>query len=87
MSVFLEQVAEERISNIRTVRAFAQEKKEAAAYNSKIEEVLQLMRKEAAVLGVFWGFVSSSSCQKTLYSKTYLSIPTGNRRCFIVDST
>ena len=70
MLVFLDQVAEERISNIRTVRAFAQEKKEAAAYNSKIEEVLQLMRKEAAVLGVFWGFVSSSSRQKILNSKT-----------------
>lgn len=44
------------------MRAFAQENKEIAAYNSKIEHVLQLMQKEAAALGLFWGLVSIISC-------------------------
>lgn len=65
------QVAEERISNIRTVRAFAQENKEIAAYNSKIEHVLQLMQKEAAALGLFWGltgFTGNLIILSVLYS-------------------
>ncbi|XP_061172212.1 ATP-binding cassette sub-family B member 10, mitochondrial-like [Saccostrea echinata] len=65
------QVAEERISNIRTVRAFAQENKEIENYNSKIEHVLQLMQKEAAALGLFWGltgFTGNLIILSVLYS-------------------
>ncbi|XP_062573105.1 ATP-binding cassette sub-family B member 10, mitochondrial-like [Saccostrea cucullata] len=65
------QVAEERISNIRTVRAFAQETKEIENYNSKIEHVLQLMQKEAAALGLFWGltgFTGNLIILSVLYS-------------------
>ncbi|KAK6182684.1 hypothetical protein SNE40_010309 [Patella caerulea] len=50
------QVAEERISNVRTVRAFAQESKECQSYSEKISKVLQLQYKEALAQGVFWGF-------------------------------
>lgn len=56
-------VAEERISNIRTVRAFAQEDREQEKYNQSIAHVLKLSYKEALARGVFWGSVS-------LYHKT-----------------
>ncbi|XP_069117773.1 ATP-binding cassette sub-family B member 10, mitochondrial-like [Argopecten irradians] len=49
------QVAEERISNIRTVRSFAQEKREVAAYDEKIDHILMLSYKEALARGIFWG--------------------------------
>ncbi|KAJ8308440.1 hypothetical protein KUTeg_013314 [Tegillarca granosa] len=49
------QVAEERISNIRTVRSFAQEVKEIGAYNSTIDYVLKLSYKEALARSFFWG--------------------------------
>lgn len=49
------QVAEERISNIRTVRAFGQEKTEIDRYNSGITHVLKLSYKEALARGIFWG--------------------------------
>lgn len=52
------QVAEERISNIRTVRAFAQESKECKAYHEKISNVLNLMYKESLMKGIFFGAVS-----------------------------
>lgn len=51
------QVAEERLANIRTVRAFVQEKKEVVAYNAKIDDVLHLSYKEALARGVFWAMV------------------------------
>ncbi|XP_060068390.1 ATP-binding cassette sub-family B member 10, mitochondrial-like [Ylistrum balloti] len=49
------QVAEERISNIRTVRSFAQEKREVNAYDEKIDHILMLSYKEALARGIFWG--------------------------------
>ena len=52
------QVAEERFSNMRTVRAFAQEYKEVERYNNTIEDVYQLSKKEAIARAVFFGFVS-----------------------------
>lgn len=52
------QVSEERVSNIRTVRAFAQEARECDAYDKKITDVLLLTYKEALARGIFWGFVS-----------------------------
>lgn len=54
------QVAEERLANIRTVRAFVQEQKESEAYNAKIEHVLQLSYKEALARGIFWATTSLS---------------------------
>lgn len=54
------QVAEERLANVRTVRAFVQEKKEVAAYNAKIDDVLHLSYKEALARGVFWAMTGFS---------------------------
>lgn len=51
------QVAEERIANIRTVRAFGQEGLENKAYESKIIDVLTLSYKEALARGIFFGMV------------------------------
>ena len=51
-------MAEERIGNIRTVRAFAQELKEMDSYNRKITDVLNLAYKESLARGIFWGAVS-----------------------------
>ncbi|CAH1792181.1 unnamed protein product [Owenia fusiformis] len=50
------EIAEERISNVRTVRAFAKEDREIATYTGKIEDVLQLSYKDALARGVFFGF-------------------------------
>lgn len=49
------QVAEERIANIRTVRAFAQEAKEVLTYQNRINSVLTIMYKESLLKGVFFG--------------------------------
>ncbi|RUS91673.1 hypothetical protein EGW08_000499 [Elysia chlorotica] len=54
------QVAEERIATIRTVRAFAHEKKECEAYSEGIERVLKLSYKESLARGIFWGFTGFS---------------------------
>ncbi|KAK3792323.1 hypothetical protein RRG08_046635 [Elysia crispata] len=54
------QVAEERIATIRTVRAFAHERKECEAYSEGIERVLKLSYKESLARGFFWGFTGFS---------------------------
>ncbi|XP_064621252.1 ATP-binding cassette sub-family B member 10, mitochondrial-like [Lineus longissimus] len=48
------QVAEERLSNIRTVRAFSQDNNELGAYQKKILNVLQISMKESFAKAVFW---------------------------------
>lgn len=48
-------VAEEKISNIRTVRSFTKEDFEMATYNRSLEKVLQLAYKQALAAAVFWG--------------------------------
>lgn len=52
------QVAEERISNIRTVKAFSQEKKEMLHYGEKMKELLKLSIKESMMRGLFFAMVS-----------------------------
>lgn len=49
------QVAEEKISNIRTVRAFAQEEKETALYTKSINKVMDMKFKEAIAYAGFYG--------------------------------
>uniref|UniRef100_A0A915HT34 Uncharacterized protein n=1 Tax=Romanomermis culicivorax TaxID=13658 RepID=A0A915HT34_ROMCU len=52
-------VAEERISNIRTVRAFCAEIKEEKRYNKRIDSVLDIARKESLAKGrrqLFYNF-------------------------------
>ena len=51
------QVAEERISNIRTVRAFTKENMEMKNYKDKIAHVLNLTYKESLAKGGFFGMV------------------------------
>ncbi|XP_004426941.2 PREDICTED: ATP-binding cassette sub-family B member 10, mitochondrial [Ceratotherium simum simum] len=49
------QLAEERIGNIRTVRAFGKEMTEIEKYTSKVDQVMQLARKEAFARAGFFG--------------------------------
>lgn len=56
---FHSQLAEERIGNIRTVRAFAKENSELQIYMNKISHVLQLAKKEAVARAGFYGAVST----------------------------
>jgi len=49
------QVAEEKLSNIRTVRAFAQEEKETALYTKSINKIMEMKFKEAMAYGCFYG--------------------------------
>ncbi|XP_073194150.1 ATP-binding cassette sub-family B member 10, mitochondrial isoform X2 [Lepidochelys kempii] len=48
-------LAEERIGNIRTVRAFGQEMTEMEKYTSKVDYVLQLAKREAFARAGFFG--------------------------------
>uniref|UniRef100_A0A3P8UAV8 ATP-binding cassette sub-family B member 10, mitochondrial n=1 Tax=Cynoglossus semilaevis TaxID=244447 RepID=A0A3P8UAV8_CYNSE len=49
------QLAEERIGNLRTVRAFGKELSEVSAYTQKTDEVLSLAKKEAVLRAGFFG--------------------------------
>ncbi|XP_058022720.1 ATP-binding cassette sub-family B member 10, mitochondrial isoform X2 [Ahaetulla prasina] len=49
------QLAEERIGNLRTVRAFGHELTEMEKYDNKIQYVLQLAKKEAIARAGFFG--------------------------------
>lgn len=60
MVLFFSQLAEERIGNIRTVRAFGKESTEIEKYSSRVDCVLQLARKEAFARAGFFGAVSTS---------------------------
>lgn len=54
------QLAEEKISNIKTVKAFSKEKLECASYGKRIENLLQLAYKESLAVGSFYGIVSNN---------------------------
>lgn len=49
------QLAEERIGNIRTVRAFGKEATEVQKYSHRVDHVMQLARKEAFARAGFFG--------------------------------
>ncbi|XP_053154370.1 ATP-binding cassette sub-family B member 10, mitochondrial isoform X2 [Hemicordylus capensis] len=49
------QLADERIGNLRTVRAFGQELNEMEKYRNKVDYVLQLAKKEAVARAGFFG--------------------------------
>ncbi|XP_065208672.1 ATP-binding cassette sub-family B member 10, mitochondrial-like [Planococcus citri] len=53
-------VAEERISNIRTVKSFSRETAEIARYRDKMETVFQLAKREALAKGIFYGMTGFS---------------------------
>lgn len=54
------QLAEERISNIRTVRAFGKELSEVHTYSQKTDHVLSLAKKEAVLRAGFFGVTGLS---------------------------
>ncbi|XP_028844317.1 ATP-binding cassette sub-family B member 10, mitochondrial isoform X2 [Denticeps clupeoides] len=54
------QLAEERIGNIRTVRAFGKELTEVEKYAEKVDHVLKLSRKDAAMRAGFFGVTGLS---------------------------
>ncbi|KAM9817339.1 ATP-binding cassette sub-family B member 10, mitochondrial [Neosynchiropus ocellatus] len=54
------QLAEERISNLRTVRAFGKELSEVKGYMQKIDHVLSLARSEAVMRAGFFGVTGLS---------------------------
>lgn len=54
------QLGEEKISSMRTVRAFAHEQKECEAYNKGIDDVLKLSYKESLARGIFFGLTGLS---------------------------
>ncbi|CAK9815049.1 ATP-binding cassette sub-family B member 10, mitochondrial [Anthophora plagiata] len=56
----LNTIAEERISNIRTVKAFSKETIEANNYNSQLDNVLRACYKESCYRGVFFGITGFS---------------------------
>ncbi|XP_041737816.1 ATP-binding cassette sub-family B member 10, mitochondrial-like [Coregonus clupeaformis] len=54
------QLAEERISNMRTVRAFGKELTEVAKYTEKANYILHLAKQEAVLLAGFFGVTGLS---------------------------
>ncbi|XP_011308047.1 ATP-binding cassette sub-family B member 10, mitochondrial [Fopius arisanus] len=56
----LNTTAEERIGNIRTVKAFAQESNEIKRYSKRLEELLSLCYAESWYRGVFFGLTGFS---------------------------
>lgn len=54
------QLAEERISNMRTVRAFGKELSEVDIYTHKTDQVLNLAKKEAVLRAGFFGMTGLS---------------------------
>ncbi|XP_073729740.1 uncharacterized protein abcb10 [Misgurnus anguillicaudatus] len=64
------QLAEERISNIRTVRAFGKELIELQKYAEKIDHVLEIAKKEAVVTAGYYG-VTGLSIHITMLSVLY----------------
>ncbi|XP_012669761.2 ATP-binding cassette sub-family B member 10, mitochondrial [Clupea harengus] len=54
------QLAEERISNLRTVRAFGKERSEVEKYVERINYVFQLAKKEAVLRAGFFGMTGLS---------------------------
>ncbi|XP_068167758.1 ATP-binding cassette sub-family B member 10, mitochondrial isoform X2 [Antennarius striatus] len=54
------QLAEERISNLRTVRAFGKELSEVKSYTQKTDQVFSLAKKEAVLRAGFYGVTGLS---------------------------
>ncbi|CAD5121263.1 DgyrCDS9794 [Dimorphilus gyrociliatus] len=53
-------VAEERLSNMITVKSFAKESDEVVRYSDKLQQVLKLQLKETSMSAAFWGFTGLS---------------------------
>ena len=72
--------AEERISNIRTVNAFAKERQEVIAYDNKMDQVLSVSEREAMVHAKFYGMVKDSfrfDCKEFCHFQWQIIFQTG----------
>ncbi|XP_053983168.1 ATP-binding cassette sub-family B member 10, mitochondrial [Hylaeus volcanicus] len=56
----LNTTAQEKICNVRTVKAFAKEPSEVNYYNSQLEDVLKVCYKESLYRGIFFGLTGFS---------------------------
>ncbi|XP_031835599.1 ATP-binding cassette sub-family B member 10, mitochondrial [Nomia melanderi] len=56
----LNTITEEKISNVRTVKAFAKETSEIKRYNSQLEKMLRVCYKESLYRGIFFGLTGFS---------------------------
>ncbi|XP_023946980.2 ATP-binding cassette sub-family B member 10, mitochondrial [Bicyclus anynana] len=54
------ELAEEKISNIKTVKSFSKEEKECKSYAQRIETLLNLAYKESLAVGSFYGLTGLS---------------------------
>lgn len=68
-------MANERISNIRTVRAFGKETLECKNYTEKVNDVLKFALKEAKASSMFFGMVRDKGFLVSFRQK-YLSLHT-----------
>jgi ABC-type multidrug transport system fused ATPase/permease subunit len=59
-SAALTRLAEEKLSNIRTVKAFAQENKEIEEYKKGADELFRYGMKEGYASGIFYGLAGLS---------------------------
>ncbi|XP_014295524.1 ATP-binding cassette sub-family B member 10, mitochondrial [Microplitis demolitor] len=87
----LNTTAEERIGNIRTVKAFAQEKNEIKRYSSKLDDLLNLCYKESLYRGIFFGltgFTGNAIILSVLYYGGVMisdaAITVGNLSAFLL---
>merc|ERR1719350_430847 len=83
------EIAEEKLSNIRTVRAFAMENREIAAYGAKINDVLEKSYKEALINAKFYGMTGLSGnliIVTVLYYGGNLVTTDGNLASFVLYS-
>ncbi|XP_066603894.1 ATP-binding cassette sub-family B member 10, mitochondrial [Prorops nasuta] len=87
----LNTTAEEKISNIRTVKAFGQELNEIKKYSLKLQDLLRLCYKESLYRGIFFGFTGFSG-NVIIFSVLYYgglmisssSITVGNLSAFLI---
>ena len=87
----LNTTAEERISNIRTVKSFAQEINEIEKYSMKLQELLAICYKESFFRGIFFG-MSGLSGNVIILSVLYYggvmlsdaTITVGNLSAFLI---
>jgi ATP-binding cassette subfamily B (MDR/TAP) protein 10 len=87
----LNTTTEEKISNIRTVKAFAQEQNEIKLYRTKLTNLLKLCYKESFYRGMFFGMTGLSGNAIVLsvlyYGETMLTNSTitfGNLSAFLL---
>ncbi|XP_003699313.1 ATP-binding cassette sub-family B member 10, mitochondrial [Megachile rotundata] len=90
----LNTIAEERISNIRTVKAFAKEMTEINHYNSKLDKLLNVCYKESLNRGIFFGLTGFSGNVIILSVLYYggtmvsdMSLTVGNLSAFLIYAT